>query len=140
MNFTFVQMPFNVNCVTAVNKSDIASTTHVYESAVYFLRFVIQIFISLDNLWYSAFSDSARSMIDLDIWLTFLLLLSSFFPTCNTMWFGLNSQIAGYTWSCIQITLNSSTERSNFNNCFRVRSIKKKRIHRKYRVKIHSGK
>ena len=37
----------------------------------------------------SNFSDSARSMTDVDIWLAVLLLLSSLFPTCSIMWFGL---------------------------------------------------
>ena len=114
--------------------------SRLFTSCALLFRFSFHWTISgIVKVFFSAFSNSARSMIDLDILLAFLLLLSSFSPTCNITWFGLNSQIVGYTWSCIQITLNSSTEQSNFNR-FRVRSIKKKGIHRKYRVKIHSGK
>ena len=39
MNFAFVQMSFNVNGVSVVDKSDIVFTTHVFNSAVYFLCF-----------------------------------------------------------------------------------------------------
>ena len=43
------------------------------------------------TMFLSVFSESVRSMIDLDICLIVLPLLSSFVPTCNIMWFGLNS-------------------------------------------------
>ena len=53
----------------------------------------------------SDFRNSVKSMTDLDIWLVLLLLLSSFVPTHNIMWFRLNSRVVALTWSYIQLTL-----------------------------------
>ena len=41
MNLALVQIPFSVSGVSVVNKSDIALTAYVYNSAVYFLYFII---------------------------------------------------------------------------------------------------
>ena len=74
------------------------------------------------TVFVSDFSDSARSMADVDIWLTFFLFLSSLVPTCNVMWSWLNSQVVGLKWSYIQLTLaplNDLTLTSfSFHNCF----------------------
>ena len=65
-------MSFNVNGGSVVNKSDIAFTTHVYKSAVYFLCFIFRLSFrgtisNIVTVFVSDFSDSARSMTDLDI-------------------------------------------------------------------------
>ena len=109
-NFAFVQMPFNVNGVSVVNKSDFAFTAQficwLFTSCALLFRLSFRSTISdIVTVFVSDFSDSARSMTDLDIWLAALLLLSSFVPTCSTMWFRLNSRIVGLTWSYIELTL-----------------------------------
>ena len=57
------------------------------------------------TVFVSDFSNNAKSMTDLDIWLAVLLLLSSFAPTCNIRWFELNSQMVGWNWWYIQLTV-----------------------------------
>ena len=42
-------MPVSVNCKSVVKESDISFTTQVYKSAVYFVKFAIQIVILMDN-------------------------------------------------------------------------------------------
>ena len=77
----------------------------------------------------SDFRDSARSMTDLDIWLAVLLLLSSFVPTCNIMWFGLNSRMVGLTWSYIQLTLAPLNDLTLISFLFAVFSLRHSHLH-----------
>ena len=106
MNFALIQMSFSVNGVIVVNKM-ISRSPHILISRLFTscallfrlpfrgtIRDIVTVFVS-------NFRDSSRSMTDLDIWLAVLLLLSSFVPTCNIMWFGLNSRMVGLTWSYI---------------------------------------
>ena len=72
MNFALIQMSFSVNVVSVVNKSDIAFTTYIDESAVYFLWLFTSLSLrgtisDIVTAFASDFSDSARSMTDLDI-------------------------------------------------------------------------
>ena len=53
----------------------------------------------------SDFSESARSIISLAIWLDVLSEFKSFVPQCNIMWSGLNSQTVGFACSCMHLTL-----------------------------------
>ena len=68
----------------------------------------------------SDFNDSVRSVTDIDIWLAVLLILSSFVPTSNIMWFGLNSQMVALTWSYIQLTLAPMNDRTLISVLFRI--------------------
>ena len=68
----------------------------------------------------SDFNDSVRSVTDIDIWLAVLLILSSFVPTSNIMWFGLNYQMVALTWSYIQLTLTPLNDRTLISVLFRI--------------------
>ena len=72
MKSAFVQMSFSVVGVSVVNKNDIAFTAHVYNSAVYFLYFIIKTpfrgtVSDIVTVFASDISESERSMADLDI-------------------------------------------------------------------------
>ena len=68
----------------------------------------------------SNFNDSVRSVTDIDIWLAVLLILSSFVPTSNIMWLGLNYQMVALTWSYIQLTLTPLNDRTLISVLFRI--------------------
>ena len=60
---------------------------------------------SIVTVFASDFSDSVRSMTDLDTWLAALLLFSSLVRRCNNLWFELNSRLVSLAWSYKQLTL-----------------------------------
>lgn len=77
------------------------------------------------TVFFSDFSDCAKLIIGLDIWLAVLLLFSSFVAKNNTRWWELNSQMSIFTFNkhtayfgylFIHTAYFSCTERSNFNN------------------------
>ena len=56
-------------------------------------------------LFLSEFSEIARSIISLAIWLDVLSEFKSLVPQCNIMWSGSKSRTVGFTSSCMHLTL-----------------------------------
>ena len=56
-------------------------------------------------LFLSDFSESARFVISITIWMDLLSKFRSLVAQCNTMWSGLKSRTAGFAWSSMHITL-----------------------------------
>ena len=59
----------------------------------------------VEILFLSDFSEVARSIISLAIWLDVLSEFRSLVPQCNMMWSGSKSRTVGFTWSCMHLTL-----------------------------------
>ena len=59
----------------------------------------------IEILFLSDFSEIARSIISLAIWLGVLSEFGSLVPQCNIMWSGSKSRTVGFTWSCMDLTL-----------------------------------
>ena len=78
----------------------------------------------IEILFFSDFSESARSIISLAIWLDVLSEFKSLVPQCNIMWSGSKSRTVGFTWLCMHLTLaelNSRTLTRHLWFSFRVR-------------------
>ena len=86
---------------------DVLHFTHIYQSTVHFIGFVIQIIdvgTMRETLMMFAFvfNDWQRSVIYVTIWLA---VLSMSVPMCRMMCSGLKSCKVGFTWSFMQLSL-----------------------------------